>query len=84
MQEATRLGLEMVAEYSEVGCSGSSPNNRPRLGMLLADAEEGLFKHVFVRDFARFSRSQHAVLAVIKDLRRFGVTLHFVENEVTM
>lgn len=50
-------GLSIVAEYSDDGFSGSTFENRPGWGSLLADVEAGKVDCIVVKDLSRLGRN---------------------------
>ena len=50
-------GLSIVAEYSDDGFSGSTFENRPGWGSLLADVETGKGDCIVVKDLSRLGRN---------------------------
>ena len=50
-------GLSIVAEYSDDGFSGSTFENRPGWGSLLADVEAGKIDCIVVKDLSRLGRN---------------------------
>lgn len=83
VRDAANQGLEVAAEYVDAGCSGLSATARPQLRKLLADAGKGLFTHLIARDLSRLSRGPE-LWALIAELQRSGVSLHFVDNGMIM
>ena len=50
-------GLSIIAEYSDDGFSGSTFENRPGWGSLLADVEAGRIDCIVVKDLSRLGRN---------------------------
>ena len=50
-------GLSIIAEYSDDGFSGSTFENRPGWGSLLADVEAGKVDCIVVKDLSRLGRN---------------------------
>jgi DNA invertase Pin-like site-specific DNA recombinase len=69
---ATRRGFEIVAEYQDVGISGSKAK-RPGLDALLRDARQGRFSLVAVAAFDRIARSTKHFLEVIEEFDSLGI-----------
>ena len=53
----SRGGLDIVGEYSDDGCSGSTFENRPGWARLLADVEAGGIDCIVVKDLSRLGRN---------------------------
>jgi len=71
-QFATQRGLEVVAEYTDVGISGSKCR-RPGLDAMLMDARKRKFNVLIVSAFDRLARSTKHFLTVIDELDSLGV-----------
>jgi len=69
---AQQRGLEVVAEYTDVGVSGSKAR-RPGLDAMLKDARRRKFSVVIVAAFDRLARSTKHFLSVIDELDSLGV-----------
>jgi len=69
---ATRRGFEIVAEYQDVGISGSKAK-RPGLDALLGDARRGRFSLVAVAAFDRIARSTKHFLEVIEEFDSLNI-----------
>ena len=69
---AERRGFEVVAEYQDVGISGSKAK-RPGLDALLRDARRGKFSVVAVAAFDRLARSTKHFLEVIDEFDSLGI-----------
>lgn len=76
MQDAANLGLDVVGEYVDIGSPGLQSQTCPQLQKMLADAREGMFTHLFMRDISRLSRGSNA-WEMIAELRESGIILHF-------
>ncbi|WP_109485392.1 recombinase family protein [Occallatibacter savannae] len=68
----SRRGLEIVAEYSDKGISGTKAR-RPGLDALMRDARKRKFDVVYVAAFDRIARSVRHFLQVLDELESFGV-----------
>jgi DNA invertase Pin-like site-specific DNA recombinase len=69
---AEQRGFEVVAEYTDVGISGSKAR-RPGLDALLKDARKRKFAVVIVSSFDRMARSVKHFLTVVDELDSLGV-----------
>jgi DNA invertase Pin-like site-specific DNA recombinase len=69
---AEQRGYEVVAEYTDVGVSGSKAR-RPGLDSMLKDARKRKFGVVIVAAFDRIARSTRHFLSVIDELDGLGV-----------
>jgi DNA invertase Pin-like site-specific DNA recombinase len=69
---AEQRGFEVVAEYTDVGVSGSKAR-RPGLDAMLKDARKRRFGVVIVAAFDRIARSTKHFLTVVDELDSLGV-----------
>ena len=69
---AAQRGYEVVAEFADVGISGSKAR-RPGLDALMQDARKKKFSVVLVAAFDRVARSVRHFLQVIDELESLGV-----------
>lgn len=64
--------------YVDEGISAKEyKKHRKAFTQMLKDAKDGKFKQIFVEDTTRFARSVEDGITVIKDLREYGVNVHF-------
>jgi DNA invertase Pin-like site-specific DNA recombinase len=71
-QLALQRGFEVVAEYTDVGVSGSKAR-RPGLDLMLKDAGKKKFGVVIVAAFDRVARSTKHFLSVVDELDGLGI-----------
>jgi len=71
-QFATQRGLEVVAEFTDVGISGSKCR-RPGLDAMLRDARKRKFTVLIVAAFDRLARSTKHFLGVVDELDSLGI-----------
>jgi DNA invertase Pin-like site-specific DNA recombinase len=71
-QFAAQRGLEVVAEYTDVGISGRKAR-RPGLDAMLRDARKRKFAVLIVVSFDRLARSTKHFLTVVDELDSLGV-----------
>lgn len=74
---AAQRGFEVVAEYTDVGVSGSKAR-RPGLDAMLKDARKRKFNVVLVAAFDRIARSTRHFLQVVDELD--GLDIEFVSR----
>lgn len=64
--------------YVDEGISAKEyKKHRKAFLQMIKDAEDGKFKQIFVEDTTRFARSVEDGMKIIKDLREYGVNVHF-------
>jgi DNA invertase Pin-like site-specific DNA recombinase len=68
----SRRGWEIVAEYADIGVSGSK-DSRPQLNRLMADAHKGRFNVIAVWKFDRFARSVSHLLRALETFQSLGI-----------
>lgn len=71
-QFAAQRGLEVVAEFTDVGISGSKAR-RPGLDAMLRDARKRKFTVLIVAAFDRLARSTKHFLSVVDELDSLGI-----------
>lgn len=71
-QFAAQRDLEVVAEYTDVGISGSKAR-RPGLDAMLRDARKRKFTVLIVSAFDRLARSTKHFLSVVDELDSLGI-----------
>lgn len=76
-----RRGWPVVAEYIDVGISGSK-ERRPQLDRLVADAHRRKFEVVIVWRFDRFARSVSHLLRALENFRSLGVEFVSLSEQV--
>ena len=69
---AKARGLEVFAEYVDVGISGSK-EKRPALNRLMDDARKRRFDAVLVARFDRFARSTRHLIQALEEFNALGV-----------
>jgi site-specific DNA recombinase len=65
----------LVGVYAESGISGMTSIERPEFKRLMADAKDGRFTKLYIRDLDRISRDVRKLMAAYKTLRKNGVTI---------
>lgn len=77
-------GIEIVAEYKDLGKSGNNTVGRPGFKRMLEDItlEPTEVKYVLVSNLSRFGRSSAQILSSIGKLVDSGVEVIFVEDGV--
>lgn len=70
---AALRGWEIVAEYVDIGISGSK-DSRPELDRLLKDAKARRFDGIAVFKLDRFGRSLRNLVVTLADLSHYGVS----------
>jgi len=81
---ARRNGYTLHALYADEGISGRGLKNRREFQRMLADAEQGLFSMIVVKDISRFARNTVDALTAVRRLRRLGIDVLFLSNNMTV
>ncbi|MDY3282627.1 recombinase family protein [Dysosmobacter sp.] len=81
---AARNGYELYGIYPDEGISGRALKNRREFQRMLADAEGGCFDMIVVKDVSRFARNTVDALTAVRRLRRLGVEVLFLSNNMTV
>lgn len=76
-------GMELVRIYADEGISGKQMKNRGEFMHMIQDAAQGRFETVLVKDVSRFARNTVDFLSSIRELRRRGVEVQFISNNMT-
>jgi DNA invertase Pin-like site-specific DNA recombinase len=79
---AAQRGWEIVAVYRDLVVSGLAPQGRPAWQQFLADAGQLKPDILLVRDVSRLSRSMKRQLECMAELRRLGISLVGVQDEI--
>ena len=80
-QYAAQHGWVVVAEYIDAGLSGTS-DDRPQFKRMIRDALSGQFEVIMVHSFDRFSRNLEDAVVYKSLLRRDGVQVVSVTEQV--
>lgn len=73
----------LVGLYADEGISGTKIKNRKQFLRMMADAEQGLFDMVVVKDISRFARNTVDLLQNIRRLRELGIETQFLTANMT-
>ncbi len=79
---AAQRGWEVVAAYRDLVVSGLAPQGGPAWQRFLADAGQLKPDVLLVRDVSRLSRSMKRQLECLAELRRLGISLVGIQDEV--
>lgn len=78
-----RTGDNLVKVYADEGISGTKIKNRREFLQMMADAEQGLFDMVAVKDISRFARNTVDLLQNIRRLKALGIETQFLTANMT-
>lgn len=83
LEYTERTGDKLVKLYADEGISGTKIKNRKQFLKMMADAEQGLFDMLVVKDISRFARNTVDLLQNIRRLRELGIETHFLTANMT-
>lgn len=68
--------------YADEGISGAQARKRPKFLEMIADAKSGKINRIWVKNISRFARNTIEALQYAKDLRSYGVSVFFEEENL--
>lgn len=68
--------------YADEGISGTSTRKREEFIRMIRDAHEGKFQLILTKEVSRFSRNIVDTLSYTRDLKRIGVAVEFVTDNI--
>ena len=68
--------------YADEGLSGTSTKKRKQFNRMIRDAHEGRFQLILTKEVSRFSRNIVDTLSYTRDLKRIGVAVEFVTDNI--
>ncbi len=71
---------ELAGIYADEGISGTELSHRKGMLQMIEDAKAGKIDHILAKSIARFARNVVDCLSVIDELKKYGVGVHFDEN----
>ncbi len=74
---------EMVKMYTDEGITGTSVKKREGFKAMIADAYEGKFDIIATREVSRFSRNIVDCLTYLRQLRKIGIYVHFLNDYIS-
>lgn len=72
----------ITGRYFDEGITGTSTKKRPAFMQMLADAHQGRFDLIVTREVCRFARNTVDALTTTRELRRMGVEVYFVQDNI--
>ena len=72
----------VTARYFDRGITGTAAKKRPAFLRMLADAKAGSFDLIVTREVCRFARNTVDTLSITRDLKRLGVEVYFVNDNI--
>lgn len=75
-------GWQLVEVYADEGLSGTSSKNRPAFQKMIAAAKRGEIDLILTKEVSRFARNTIDTLAHTRDLRKLGVGVIFINDNI--
>ncbi len=72
----------VIRKYIDEGITGTQAKKRPSFLEMIEDAKRGLFELIVTREVCRFARNTVDTLVVTRELKRYGVEVYFVEDNI--
>ena len=72
----------LIHSYVDEGITVTSASKRPQFMRMLADAQRGEFSLILTREVSRFARNTVDTLQYTRDLKRIGVEVFFINDNI--
>lgn len=72
----------LVNKYIDKGITGTLAKKRPSFMQMMKDAEKGGFDLIVTREVCRFARNTVDTLEYTRKLKRMGIEVYFVEDNI--
>lgn len=72
----------VLRKYVDEGITGTQAKKRPAFLEMIEDAKEGKFDLIVTREVCRFARNTVDTLVVTRELKKYGVEVYFVEDNI--
>lgn len=73
---------ELVGKYIDEGITGTLARKREHFLEMIKDAKEGKFDLIVTREVCRFARNTVDTLEYTRTLKKYGVEVYFVEDNI--
>lgn len=80
---AKKSGYSLVRVYSDKGISGTKTKNRAEFNRMMADAQNGDFSVILVKDISRLARNTVDLLEACRKLRDNGIEIQFINYKMS-
>lgn len=74
--------FELYAIYADEGITGTSTAKRTQFNRMISDAYAGRFTLILTKEISRFSRNILDTITYTRDLKRIGVGVHFLTENL--
>lgn len=78
----SRSDWELYAIYADEGITGTTTKRRIQFNRMIQDAYEGQFRLVLTKEVSRFSRNVLDTIAYTRELKRIGVAVMFLTDNI--
>lgn len=75
-------GYELYEIYADEGITGTSTAKRTQFNRMISDAYAGRFTLILTKEISRFSRNILDTITYTRDLKRIGVGVHFLTENL--
>ena len=79
---AARPEWTLVAQYVDVGITGTSAEKRPQFLKMIRDAKAHKFDMIITREVSRFARNTVDTLQYTRMLKEYGVEVFFINDNI--
>lgn len=73
---------EVLRKYIDEGITGTQAKKRPAFLEMIEDAKKKKFDLIVTREVCRFARNTVDTLVVTRELKKYGVEVYFVEDNI--
>lgn len=78
-----RKNWKMKTIFADKGISGTSIKKRDEFNRMIAEAKKGKYELIITKSVSRFSRNVEHILSFVEDLRRRGVYIWFMTENIS-
>ena len=72
----------IIAKYIDRGITGTSATKRPQFMKMIEESTDGAFDLIITREVSRFARNTVDTLQYTRQLKKVGVEVYFVEDNI--
>lgn len=73
---------KVLRKYIDKGITGTQAKKRPSFMQMIEDAKQKKFDLIVTREVCRFARNTVDTLVVTRELKKYGVEVYFVEDNI--
>lgn len=75
-------GHNLIKIYADEGIKGTQLKKRDQFNQMMKDAEQKMFKMIYVKDVSRFARNTVDFLQSIRRIKSLGIEIYFISNSL--